>query len=149
MQGYDACDTSSPSDSAESVPSDKTQEDQTPQAYLAAAQEALDLAHALAGQGGPAAASARSFLMHMARSDALMDHDAETCGICHQRILGAQVARELLQAGSIAGAPDAIERWSVEATRRWQDSKFFRLWQEELAAGRDPHEAFKARGWEP
>jgi len=31
----------------------------------------------------------------------------------------------------------------------WENSKFFKLWQEEQKAGRDPHQAFKDRGWEP
>jgi len=32
---------------------------------------------------------------------------------------------------------------------RWEKSKFFKLWQMEKKAGRDPHKAFKVRGWEP
>jgi hypothetical protein len=28
----------------------------------------------------------------------------------------------------------------------WKQSKFFQLWQEEAAAGRDPKKAFEARG---
>jgi hypothetical protein len=31
----------------------------------------------------------------------------------------------------------------------WEDSKFFKLWQKEQEAGRDPHKALKDRGWEP
>ena len=29
---------------------------------------------------------------------------------------------------------------------RWEQGKFFKLWQEEVQAGRDPHQAFKDRG---
>ena len=35
----------------------------------------------------------------MARSDELVDHDGETCGQCHNMILGAQVARDMIEAG--------------------------------------------------
>jgi hypothetical protein len=28
-----------------------------------------------------------------------------------------------------------------------EQSKFFKLWQEEKQAGRDPHKAFEERGW--
>lgn len=126
-----------------------TRRPRTPQDYLAAADNALKLAQALGGQDSPAAASGRSFLMHMARSDELVDHDGETCGMCHHRILQAQVAREMLTEGSIPEADEAMRRWSAESDRRWKDTKFFRLWQEEAAAGRDPKEAFKQRGWEP
>jgi hypothetical protein len=82
----------------------------------------------------------------MARSDELTDHDGDTCGMCHQRILGAEVAREMIEAGEYE---DVVSKWADEVQRRWEDSKFFKLWQEEEAAGRDPRQAFKDRGWEP
>lgn len=114
-------------------------------ALLATAEDALALAEALAGKGGPAS-SDRAFLVMMARSDAQVDHDGETCGMCHHQVLQAQVAREMLAAGEVAGAMD---RWAVEAERRWRDGKFYKLWAEETAAGRDPRAAFAALGWEP
>jgi hypothetical protein len=82
----------------------------------------------------------------MARSDDLVDHDGETCGMCHNMILGAQVARELIEAGEYE---DVVSKWAAETKRRWEKSKFFKLWQQEQKAGRDPHKAFKDRGWEP
>jgi hypothetical protein len=111
--------------------------------YRAAARDNLELAKVLAGQGS---ISDQDFLERMARSDELVDHDGETCGLCHNMILGAQVAREMIEAGEYE---DVVSKWAQEARRRWEQSKFFKLWQEEVQAGRDPHQAFKERGWEP
>jgi hypothetical protein len=44
---------------------------------------------------------------------------------------------------------DVVSKWAAENKRRWEDSKFFKLWQKEQKAGRDPQKAFKDRGWEP
>jgi hypothetical protein len=44
---------------------------------------------------------------------------------------------------------DVVSKWAAEHKRRWEKSKFFKLWQEEQKAGRDPHQAFQERGWEP
>jgi hypothetical protein len=63
---------------------------------MEAADNALVLAKALAGQGG---ISDQDFLERMARSDELADHDGTTCGHCHYMILGAEVAREMIEAG--------------------------------------------------
>jgi hypothetical protein len=114
-----------------------------PEDYRAAADDSLELAKVLAGQGG---ISDQGFLERMARSDDLVDHDGETCGMCHNMILGAQVAREMIEAGEYE---DVVSKWAAETRRRWEDSKFFKLWQAEQQAGRDPHQAFKDRGWEP
>src|SRR4029453_11435575 len=111
--------------------------------YMGAANNALELAKVLAGQGG---ISDQDFLERMARSDELADHDGDTCGQCHNIILGAQVAREVIEAGEYE---DVVSKWAAETKRRWENSKFFKLWQGEREAGRDPHEAFKDRGWEP
>lgn len=40
-----------------------------------------------------------TFLEHMAQSDEMVDHDGETCGMCHHMRLGAEVAREMIKAG--------------------------------------------------
>src|SRR5438105_3564371 len=121
----------------------KPPEQRTAEDYQKAAEESLDLANVLAGQG---AISDQKFLEALARSDLLVDHDGETCGQCHQMILGAEVAREMIEAGAYE---DVVKQWAAEAKRRWEDSKFFRLWQTEQQAGRDPRQAFKDRGWEP
>jgi len=117
--------------------------DRTPEDFQSAAEDNLEVARALAGEGR---ISDREFLERMARSDRTVDHDGETCGMCHNIILGAQVAREMLAAGEYE---DVVHKWAVESRRRWEASKFVKLWQEERAAGRDPHKAFAERGWEP
>jgi hypothetical protein len=121
----------------------KPHEERKPEDYREAANDSLELAKVLAGQGG---ISDQDFLERMARSDDLVDHDGETCGMCHNMILGAQVAREMIEAGE---SEDVVSKWAAEARRRWENSKFFKLWQKEQNAGRDPHQAFKDRGWEP
>jgi hypothetical protein len=121
----------------------KPQEERKPEDYREAAEDSLELAKVLAGQGS---ISDQDFLERMARSDDLVDHDGETCGMCHSMILGAQVAREMIEAGEYE---DVASKWAAENKRRWEQSKFFKLWQEEVKAGRDPHKAFKDRGWEP
>jgi hypothetical protein len=111
--------------------------------YREAAEDSMELANVLAGQG---AIGDLDFLERMARSDDLVDHDGETCGMCHNMILGAQVAREMIEAGDYE---DVVSKWVAETRRRWETSKFLKLWQKEQEAGRDPHQAFKNRGWEP
>jgi hypothetical protein len=116
--------------------------EKTPEDYLDAAEEMLDCAHVLGGQGK---VSDQGFLERMARSDKMADHDGETCGMCCQIRIGAQLAREMIEAG---GYEDIVIKWADESKRRWQETKFFKLWKEEEAAGRDPHNAFEERGWE-
>ena len=58
--------------------------------YRDAAEDSLELARVLAGQGS---ISDQDFLERMARSDDIVDHDGETCGMGHNIILGAEVAR--------------------------------------------------------
>ena len=114
-----------------------------PEDYMEAADNALELAKALAGQGG---ISDQDFLERMARSDDLVDHDGKPCGQCHYTILGAQVAREMIEAGEYE---DVVGKCAAEHKRRWEKSKFFKLWAKEKKAGRDPRKAFKDGGWEP
>jgi hypothetical protein len=118
-------------------------EGRTPDDYRKAAEESLELAKVLAGQ---TQISGQDFLERMARGDSLVDHDGETCGMCCNMIIQAQLAREMLEAGEYE---DVVSKWAEEARRRWEKTKFFRLWQREKKAGRDPHKAFKKRGWEP
>ncbi len=111
--------------------------------YREAAENSLELANVLAGQGS---ISDPDFLERMARSADLVDHDGGTCGLCHNLILGAQVAREIIEAGEYE---DVVSKGATETRRRWENSKFFQRWQEEVKAGREPHKAFQERGWEP
>lgn len=121
----------------------KPHQERTAEDYREAAEDGLELAKVLAGQGG---ISDQDFLERMARSDALVDHDGTTCGQCHNLILGAQVAREMIEAGAYE---DVVKKWAAETRRRWEQSKFFKLWEQEQKAGRDPRKAFQDRGWEP
>jgi hypothetical protein len=118
-------------------------DERKPEDYRKAAEDSLELAHVLAGQGK---IGDQDFLERMARSDSLVDHDGETCGLCCNLILGAQVAREMLEAGEYE---DVVGKWAERTQKRWRKSKFFKLWQEETKAGRDPRKAFEERGWEP
>jgi hypothetical protein len=121
----------------------KPHEQRKPEDYLEAADNAMELAKALAGKGG---ISDQDFLERMARSDELADHDGTTCGHCHYMILSAEVAREMLEAGEYE---DVVSKWAAETKRRWEESKFVKLWEKEKNAGRDPRKAFEERGWEP
>ncbi len=114
-----------------------------PEDYINAANDMMDCDNVLAGKGQ---ISDQHFLEGIAKSDAMVDHDGENCGMCHHIILGATVAREMLKAGEYE---DVVGKWADESQRRWQESKFFKLWQEEVKAGRDPHKAFEEKGWEP
>jgi hypothetical protein len=90
----------------------KPHEERTSEDYGEAAEDSLELAKVLAGQGG---ISALDFLERMARSDDLADHDGETCGPCHNMILGAEVAREMIEAGEYE---DVVSKWAAETQRR-------------------------------
>lgn len=92
--------------------------------------------------------SDQDFLHSMSTSDSLVDHE-DNCGMCeHQRIM-AQVARDMLAAGEKGDKSDVIAKWSNETHKRWNDTKYVKLWQEAVAAGQDPHKVFEERGWEP
>jgi hypothetical protein len=55
----------------------KPPEDRKPEGYREAADDSLELAKVLAGQGQT---SDQGFLERLAHSDELVDHDGETCG---------------------------------------------------------------------
>ena len=122
---------------------DNPQEDRKPDDYRESAENSLELAKVLAGKGS---ISDQDFLERMARSDNCVDNDGETCGMSHNIILGAQLAREMIEAGEYE---DVVSKWAVESRRRWEQSKFVKLWQAEKEAGRDPQKAFEERGWGP
>src|SRR5438270_11621326 len=115
----------------------KPHQQRTPEDYMEAADNALELAKVLAGKGG---ISDQDFLERMARSDELVDHDGTTCGQCHYAILGADVAREMIEAG---GYSAEAGKWPPEHQRGWERSKFFKLWGEQKKSVRDPARAFK------
>src|SRR5450759_2747921 len=113
----------------------------TAEDYLDAADNALELAKVLAGEGH---ISAPDFLQRMAHSDDVLEHDGTTCGQCHYAILGARVAREMIEGGEY---DEVVQKWAAETKRRWEKSKFCKLWVKEQKAGRDPRAAFRERGW--
>lgn len=87
------------------------------------------------------------FLKHMAKSFDDPFGDPETDGIEFHMRLMAQVAKEILERDPIP--EDAMQVWDEEQEKRWKESKFFKLWQEERAAGRNPEPAFAEKGWQP
>jgi hypothetical protein len=88
----------------------KPHEERTSEDYTSAADDALEAAKVLAGKGR---IRDQDFLERMARSDDLVDHDGKTCGQCHYQILGAQVAREMIEAGEFE---DVVSKWAGNAS---------------------------------
>ena len=115
--------------------------DRTAEDYMEAAEESMELAKTLAGIG---TLSDREFLETMARCDRMLDHE-DKCGQCAMQEINAQTARDLLAEGDVL---DGMAKWAVESRRRWEQSKYYKLYVQEKAAGRDPKKAFTKRGWE-
>ena len=86
----------------------KPHEERKPEDYMEAANDSMELAKVLAGQGG---ISDRDFLERMARSDELADPDEKKYGQCHNMILRAQVAREMIETGEYE---DVVSKWAAE-----------------------------------
>ena len=63
------------------MPKRKPHEERTPEDYLEAADNSLELAKLLGGQG---AIGDQDFVERMPRSDELVDHDGDTRGRCHR-----------------------------------------------------------------
>lgn len=89
----------------------------------------------------------RDFLESMAKCDDLVIHK-DNCGHCHHQLLDAEVAREILAAHPEGPIEGGLGMWADQVKIKWEESKYYKLWQEEKTAGRDPHDAFKERGWE-
>lgn len=87
----------------------------------------------------------KEFIEKMAESDSLItEEERERDGLSYNIYAGAEVAREMLK-----NEDWDVSKWCELARKRWQEGKFYKLWQEETKAGRDPHKAFADRGWEP
>lgn len=87
------------------------------------------------------------FLESMSKADELIEHEPDTiCGMCHHQFVMAQVARDMIAAGDDV---DVIKKWSEETERRWRSSKFVQVWNEAVAANKDPNKVFEELGWEP
>lgn len=67
------------------------------------------------------------------------------CGLCHHQKCMAKAAFEIIESGDFS---NAIERWTELTKKLWEKSKYFKLYQKELAAGRNPADAFQEKGWE-
>lgn len=90
------------------------------------------------------------FLKNMTGQDRMLDHDIEECGQCYWNKISADVARYMMLAiekGEKDPDKDIVKRWAAEQHRRWEESKYFKLYVEELKAKRDPKKAFEDRGW--
>lgn len=83
-------------------------------------------------------------LESMSSMDDCLDHDVEVCGHCMTRRIMAECAREIL----VEPPSDSLHVWDKAWRERWDDTKFMRLYNEEVQAGRDPKQAFDAKGWE-
>src|SRR5262249_60347774 len=106
--------------------------ERTPEDYLNAADDSLELAKVLAGRGG---ISDQDFLERMAQSDELADHDGTTCGQCCYMILGADVAREMLEAGECEGG---VSKWGAGHRGRGGGSEFVKLGKKGEGGRRGP-----------
>lgn len=84
----------------------------------------------------------KEFLASMSKIDSHLDHDVDVCGQCFHQFLMAEVARELLENDFYS-----INAWSEETKRRWEEGKFFKLWQEAIIQGLEPHDVFGDKGW--
>ena len=86
----------------------------------------------------------RELLASMAHRDIANEtHDPESCGTCYIRKLHSEVAAEMLKQPECS-----IKEWSDETQRRWEAGKYYKLYVEELEAGRDPKVAFEKLGWD-
>ena len=83
----------------------KPHEERKSEDYMEAAENALELAKVLAGQGQ---IGDQDFLERTSRSDDLVEHDGEMCCMCHSMILGAQIAREMIEAGEYEGRGEQV-----------------------------------------
>lgn len=84
------------------------------------------------------------FLESMSKSDELVDH-LDNCGLCAHQIIMAECARKML---AEADTENGIHKWAERTRQMWEETKYFKLYQQELAAGRNPAKAFEERGWE-
>lgn len=90
------------------------------------------------------------FLKNMSEHDRMLDHNIEECGQCYYNKLCASVARDmmvLIEKGEKDADKDIVKRWEAELHKRWEESKYFKLYVEELKMKRDPRKAFEEKGW--
>ncbi len=85
----------------------------------------------------------REALEALAKEDECLCGDPEVDGMSRHVQIWAETARDMLKDGKpYDDVGETMRLWVDESTRRWRESKFFKLYQTEGAAG------FAARGWE-
>jgi hypothetical protein len=89
----------------------------------------------------------KEVLESLGRCDELISpEEVETDGLSFMMHTHAQVARDMVAKGDTDG--DVLARWGKEVRRRWEEGKFFKLWQECKAQGKEPNAVFAEKGWE-
>jgi hypothetical protein len=86
--------------------------------------------------------STEEVLKSLSNCDELLDHD-DNCGHCFRLWCMAEAARRL-----VAEKNYSMDEYIALDRKLWEDGKYFKLYQEEKTAGRDPHKAFEERQWE-
>ena len=79
--------------------------------------------------------------------------DPEIDGVSYHQSLMHEVAKEFLEIHKDRltqneDDKDLLGEWCDEVCRRWQQGKFYKLWQEISSKGQDPLKAFEEKGWE-
>ena len=105
--------------------------DEKPADYRQAAEDNLLLAKALVGQ---VQISDQEILDAWPAATTAWTMTARRAASATRSFSGARIARDLIAAGEWE---NVMGKWSAENERLWRESKFFRLYQEEVAAGRD------------
>jgi hypothetical protein len=85
----------------------------------------------------------REMLSALAITDVMIPGDPEIDGMSHHALIWAQVARDMLLSDEPhTDLSETCRLHAEESQKRWQQSKFFKVFQEEGYAG------ITKRGWE-
>lgn len=109
--------------------------------YGEAARDALKTASALSGLDPMAD---EEFIALVAKPS-IQEHDREACGQCCHLWIMYEVAKKMLDAKDFT---NGMRRWAEESERRWQATKFVRVYRDALNAGKDPVKVFEELGWQ-
>jgi len=86
--------------------------------------------------------SVEDLLKSLSNCDDMIDHD-DGCGHCYRLWCMAEAARRLVAEGKYD-----LDAYTALDRQLWEDGKYYKLYQEEKTAGRDPQKAFDERQWE-
>lgn len=75
----------------------------------------------------------------------IKEHNISICGLCYHRKIMSDIAKKLLKDGT---TKNAIKDWDKEVRDKWQQSKYYKLYQKALKNGLDPNVEFAKKGWE-